>query len=116
MLDSDLRAHALESLNVIIDGTRAEDAATGQRNFGFSQASEQGSGDVKTGAHPSHRLFGRDVSTQVLGINNDGITFAPHIGSDAAQYRDHRLNIANVGHVMQHALAFGGQQRSRQDW
>jgi hypothetical protein len=59
VFDGDLRAHRLQPLDVLIDRTRADGAAAGQRHTGLAETRQQRAQHQDRGPHGLDQIVGR---------------------------------------------------------
>jgi hypothetical protein len=76
VLDMDRGAHRLQTLDVLVDRTRADRAAAGQRHPRFAEAREQRAEHEDRRAHRLDQLVGRLARCDASGVERDAATVA----------------------------------------
>ncbi len=58
MVEGDFGAEGFHRFQVEVDGARADRASTGERDFGFAVACDEGAEDEDAGAHGADEVVG----------------------------------------------------------
>jgi hypothetical protein len=116
MRHSDVRAHGLQALDVLIDGARADGATTRQRHTGAAEARQQGAEDQDGRPHGLDQLVRRLGVGHPASVKRDEIRIVlvatgdhAHVGQQLER-GGHVLQLRHIGQG--HRL--GAQQRGAQ--
>src|ERR1041385_3388523 len=107
MVDMDLRAQALETVEMEVHRSSSDVAATGNRDAGETEASEQGAEHAERGAHLADQLVGRFQMGDVGGIYDDG-RIVDEFGdcAEPIEKLDHGACIFDSGNIAKRYAAF----------
>ena len=110
-LDVDLGAERLERLQMQIDRTRADRAASRHRHARRAETGEQGRQHENAGAHAAHHVVGRLRVAGCAGVEHEhpaGTACGSH--AELAHQGEHGVDVGHVGNVRQ-LQPLGAQQR-----
>ena len=100
--------HGLEALDMLVDGAHPEVAAAGHKDAGLPAAAQQGADEVVAGPHVLGQVVGDGVADQVGGVDLHRLfPLHPHGGAHLGEDAQQQGDIADVGDVVDDALAPG---------
>ena len=115
VLLGDLCAELLQSLQVQIDGTRADGAASGQRHARLAHASDQRTQDQRGSPHGLDQLVGRFGIHQIAAADGGAMLRAAIAQFDFGAHRRQQLalglDVAHLRNVFQDDRLVGQQSR-----
>ena len=116
VLDRHRRAEAFQSLNVQIDGARANGAASGQRHASASEAGDQRTQHERGGAHCLNQFVRGFGIQHFVALNNCAVLRFSVAQFDGGTHRGQQvalgLNVANLRNVFQNDLLVGKESGS----
>ena len=110
-----LRAQALETFDMEIDGAGADGASAGQRDAGAATARDERPQDERRGAHGLDQLIRRFGSGQGAGANRGAVMSSPvaefYVGAHGGEELACGLDVAHLRNVFENHRFVGEQSR-----
>ena len=108
---STVGAERAEGVEVRVQPAAADHVAAGRRHQRRAEAGQQRAGDQERGADAlGERRRSTSVAAHVVGLQRDRVVVAPlDAHAEVGEQREHRLDVADARHVVQHDLLVGEQ-------